>query len=53
MIGTGAATIRRGSIVVAWIAVAATAMLAIGLETSWSADAFHVVEEHRRISAEH
>ena len=36
MIGTGAATIRRGSIVVVWIAVAATAMLAIGLETSRS-----------------
>jgi hypothetical protein len=35
MIGTGAATIRRGSIVVAWIAVAAT-MLAIGVETSRS-----------------
>jgi hypothetical protein len=35
MIGTGAATIRRGSIVVAWIAVAAT-MLVIGVETSRS-----------------
>ena len=36
MIGTGAATIRRGSIVVAGIAVAATAMLTIGVETSRS-----------------
>jgi hypothetical protein len=33
MIGTAAATIRRGSIVVAGIAVAATAMLTIGVGT--------------------
>jgi hypothetical protein len=36
MIGKGAATIRRGPIVVALIAVAAAAMLAIGVETSRS-----------------
>jgi len=36
MIGTEATTIRPGSIVVAWIAVSATAMLAIGVGTSRS-----------------
>jgi hypothetical protein len=36
MIGTGAATIRRGSIMVTGIAVAAIAMLTIGVDTSRS-----------------